>query len=125
MTAKKWSFVNTDRPCPVCGEADGSRVADDGTEAACRNRSKGATRKVRDTAGSVYYVSTIAPKPEPRAEPAPGPAASSGNPALDAALQYVAAGISIVPIMAGGSKRPALESWKELTARLPTAAELE
>lgn len=43
----------------------------------------------------------------------------SPNPMLDAALQYHHAGISIIPILPGGEKKPAL-AWKQYTQTPPT-----
>ena len=48
----------------------------------------------------------------------------ASNPTLDAALAYVRAGLSVVPIKRDGSKAPAAGSWKQFMARLPTDAEL-
>jgi putative DNA primase/helicase len=36
---------------------------------------------------------------------------------LDCARRYVAAGLSVIPVRADGSKRPALASWKEFQER--------
>ena len=43
---------------------------------------------------------------------------------LHLAMEYVAAGISIVPTRTDGSKRPLLSSWQRYQKRLPTMAEL-
>src|SRR5882724_9246629 len=43
---------------------------------------------------------------------------------LEMALAYRAAGLSVLPIRNDGSKRPALDTWDELKARLPTEQEL-
>jgi len=42
-----------------------------------------------------------------------------------AALRFAAAGCSVVPVMADGSKRPGVGSWKEYQSKLPTADELQ
>ncbi|MCL6476470.1 MAG: AAA family ATPase [Firmicutes bacterium] len=44
---------------------------------------------------------------------------------LDAALAYLNAGFSLLPIRADGSKKPALSAWKELQQRHPTQRELQ
>src|SRR5262245_19640591 len=43
---------------------------------------------------------------------------------LEAAAQYTRAGLSVIPIRADGSKRPALPTWKEFQQRLATEDEL-
>jgi putative DNA primase/helicase len=43
---------------------------------------------------------------------------------LELALGYVAAGLCVLPIKPDGSKAPALASWDEFKARLPTEAEV-
>jgi putative DNA primase/helicase len=48
---------------------------------------------------------------------------TSSNPVLDAALEYLRAGICIIPVRRDGSKAPALETWEEYQERLPTEAE--
>lgn len=40
------------------------------------------------------------------------------------ARRYVAAGLSVIPVRADGSKAPKLAGWREFTDRLPTTAEL-
>jgi putative DNA primase/helicase len=42
----------------------------------------------------------------------------------DAARKYVAAGVSVIPVQADGSKAPLLAGWREYAKRLPTDAEL-
>jgi hypothetical protein len=42
-----------------------------------------------------------------------------------AALRFAAVGCSVVPVMADGSKRPGVGSWKEYQSKLPTADELQ
>lgn len=42
-----------------------------------------------------------------------------------AALRFAAAGCSVVPVMADGSKRPGIGSWKEYQSKMPTADELQ
>ncbi len=42
-----------------------------------------------------------------------------------AAQSYVAAGMSVLPILRGGSKKPTLPAWKEYETRLPTWDELQ
>jgi putative DNA primase/helicase len=44
---------------------------------------------------------------------------------LEAALAYVKAGLSVLPVRADGSKTPAISRWKEYQQRLPTEPELE
>lgn len=44
---------------------------------------------------------------------------------LDIAIAYVAAGLSVIPVRADGSKAPALKSWGELQGRRPTPDELQ
>jgi hypothetical protein len=41
------------------------------------------------------------------------------------ARQYVAAGLSVIPIHPDGRKRPALDGWKEMQDRLPSPSEVE
>lgn len=43
---------------------------------------------------------------------------------LSVAEQYIAAGFSILPVLADGTKSPALHSWKDLQSRQPTQDEL-
>lgn len=43
--------------------------------------------------------------------------------ALDYALEYLAAGISVLPLRCDGSKGPATSTWKELQSRLATDTE--
>lgn len=43
---------------------------------------------------------------------------------LDVALRYQRAGLSVLPIRADGSKKPALDTWKPLQKRQPTGEEL-
>lgn len=43
---------------------------------------------------------------------------------LSTARNYVAAGISVIPVKADGSKSPLLGGWREYSDRLPTDAEL-
>jgi putative DNA primase/helicase len=61
----------------------------------------------------------------PAVEDKNGTAASGGQAStpLDAALAYLRAGLSVVPIKADGSKRPPIP-WKEFESRLATEAEL-
>jgi hypothetical protein len=47
------------------------------------------------------------------------------TPVFATALAALAAGISVVPIQADGSKQPALRSWKEYQQRRPSRYELE
>jgi P4 family phage/plasmid primase-like protien len=47
------------------------------------------------------------------------------NPILDTAKELHAAGISVVPVQADGSKRPAGRSWKQYTTGRATAPELD
>lgn len=54
---------------------------------------------------------------------APTAESNRRNPALDAALTYIQAGLSVVPIKRDGSKAPAVP-WKQFQARRPTDAEL-
>lgn len=117
MVSKKWLSVNAERRCPICDEIKGCRIADDGREAACCRFSHGATRSISAKDGTLYYIHPITP--EPQADPAP-----PGNAVLEMARRYVAAGISIVPVLADGSKRAALDTWKELQERLPSDDEL-
>jgi hypothetical protein len=42
-----------------------------------------------------------------------------------AALRFAAAGCSVVPVMADGSKRPGIGSWKEYQSKMPTTDELQ
>jgi hypothetical protein len=44
---------------------------------------------------------------------------------LELARSYVAAGLSVIPVRADGTKAPALASWKDYQSRPPTDAELE
>jgi hypothetical protein len=44
---------------------------------------------------------------------------------LDIARRYVAAGLSVIPVRADGSKAPKLAGWREYSARLATPEELE
>ena len=44
---------------------------------------------------------------------------------LTAALRFAAAGCSVVPVMADGSKRPGIGAWKEYQHKLPTVEELQ
>jgi putative DNA primase/helicase len=44
---------------------------------------------------------------------------------LEAALAYVKAGLSVLPVRANGSKAPAITHWKEYQHRLATEPELE
>jgi hypothetical protein len=44
---------------------------------------------------------------------------------LAAAQRYVEAGLSVVPIRKDGTKRPAVNEWKHLEERLPTADEVK
>lgn len=46
------------------------------------------------------------------------------NLAFQAAKQYLAAGVSVLPIELGGKKSPTLNKWGFLMQRLPTAAEI-
>lgn len=48
----------------------------------------------------------------------------STNPTLAAALAYVAAGLSVIPIRPDGSKAPRFKDWREFSDRRPTTAEL-
>lgn len=53
---------------------------------------------------------------------------NGGEVSLDvftAALRFAAAGCSVVPVMADGSKRPGIGTWKEYQHKMPTAAELQ
>ncbi len=53
---------------------------------------------------------------------------NGGKVSLDvftAALRFAAAGCSVVPVMADGSKRPGIGTWKEYQHKMPTAAELQ
>lgn len=43
---------------------------------------------------------------------------------LDWARRYVAAGLSVIPVRADGSKAPAFADWRQYTDRLPTEDEL-
>lgn len=43
---------------------------------------------------------------------------------LDTALAWLRSGCSVVPVRADGSKRPALDGWKEYQQRRPTAPEV-
>jgi hypothetical protein len=43
---------------------------------------------------------------------------------LDYARKYVAAGLSVIPVRADGSKAPKVAGWREFSNRLPTDAEL-
>lgn len=43
---------------------------------------------------------------------------------LDSAQQYAASGLCVIPIRADGSKRPALDAWKEFEQRPPNADKL-
>src|SRR5262245_54889232 len=47
----------------------------------------------------------------------------SAAPALQAALVYLASGLSVIPIRADGTKAPAVP-WQVYQARLPTGSEL-
>src|SRR5262245_13718779 len=53
------------------------------------------------------------------ARPAGGPRATSH---LDAALAYLRAGLTVIPIKADGSKAPAVSTWKEYATALPSEA---
>ncbi len=44
--------------------------------------------------------------------------------ALSSALEYLSAGLSVIPIRADGSKAPACSSWDEYKTRLPTEDEI-
>ncbi len=44
---------------------------------------------------------------------------------IEIAIDYIEAGVSIVPLKLDGSKRPAIVSWKEFQTRLPTSTEVE
>ncbi len=44
---------------------------------------------------------------------------------LTAALRFAAAGCSVVPVMADGSKRPSIGAWKEYQNKLPSIGELQ
>ena len=44
---------------------------------------------------------------------------------LETACGYVDAGLSVIPVRADGSKRPALASWKQYQSRRPTPEELQ
>ena len=50
--------------------------------------------------------------------------AIEGGDLLAAARAYVAAGVSVIPIRADGSKAPKLAGWREYADRPPTDAEL-
>ena len=43
--------------------------------------------------------------------------------ALDYAMEYLSAGISVLPLRCDGSKGPAISAWKELQSRLATHSE--
>ncbi len=45
-------------------------------------------------------------------------------PILETARQYVAIGLSVIPVKADGSKSPKLSGWREYSDRLPTDDEL-
>jgi len=44
--------------------------------------------------------------------------------AKDYAIEYLAAGISVLPLKCDGSKKPSINSWKELQSRLATDSEI-
>ena len=43
---------------------------------------------------------------------------------LEAALEYIAAGLSVIPIRGDGTKRPALDTWKPYQTRIPNEEEV-
>jgi P4 family phage/plasmid primase-like protien len=47
----------------------------------------------------------------------------NSNPTLDAALGYLRAGLSVLPIKRDGSKAPAVQAWKKYQQHRPTEAE--
>src|SRR4051794_24084233 len=54
----------------------------------------------------------------------PRPDTGGAGDLLSLARKYVAAGLSVIPIKADGSKAPALAEWKEFQRGRPTPAEL-
>ena len=47
-----------------------------------------------------------------------------GESVFECALSYLQAGLAVLPVRRGGSKAPAIESWKWIESELPTADHL-
>jgi putative DNA primase/helicase len=55
----------------------------------------------------------------------PGANAPRRSPQCAIALEYAAAGISVIPVRLDGSKAPAAKSWTEYQERIATPEEIE